>query len=1231
MSRIGPIYGLATLAVFVLLAVGLGRAPAAAVAAPAAPGSIVDVTTGSTYYFNWQNYANEGTQLRLQVPISYSASISTPLVIVLHDYGQTRLNAVADFAGAAQAKGWLLAAPEMHGEVNTAPDVGVQVMGSRASQWDVLDTLNFMKTYYNVDPTRVYLVGYGMGGMTAQIAAAKWPHLFAGVVADSSPSNLIEWEYDTRPGKPTSNADINAAIQNELAAFDPTDHTLVMPRRPFAYHFEAERRSPSDFATNLKHVPLLLLHPQNDVTVGLTAAQIMYQEVLLANPDRLELVIYPGVHGDRYPSFASYSLDWLGQVTRSPNYVPAHNPFSRDESGRHFWMGVQLSSDAVWVDPSTFALHTEAHWTTVNDATFDAAAKIINADLENIGPMTGDPNSYGAYPLTDPTVQVIFYLDQIGLPGNGTYVVERINKDTGEFVPAFATATNGQLRVSIPLGAFAFRIAYGNVMPTYQTVTLQQGLDGYAGAADTYLNGWAPDSSYGAESLMWLHHEYADPTQKPLLRFNLGTLPANAQVRFGILSVKTVDVPGNINRPAVDAYQMNRLWDELQATFNRPRASETWSAPGAEGVPGDRSGTKTDTRYVYAASPARWGYDVSPLVRAWLTSPATNFGVILRSAPALAALRGENDTFSIASATYYNVPDRPKLIVVYTLPGGPGVTPTATATVTDGPSPSPTATPTATITPVALPVTPTPAVTPSWKMVHSAPGVFWQDVDFAGKVGYAVGGPDWDYTGPASVAKTTDRGRTWARTLITPNTAGWIRGIDCKDENTCWIAGEFGTIRRTTDGGLTWPGINNRAGYTGWLYSVRRTGVGDSALVGATCEQILRSDNGYDFDSVALSGCVVQWDIACPTAGNCYAAAKGQTIYHTSDNGLNWTRIQTGGGSYYGVSCTSANTCWIAGSYGQIFKTADSGATWQRQQPDIASNVTFSRIRMVDARHGFAIASFMDMNTGAVLQGGLVYRTDNGSSWRQLPSFTTNELSGLYVSSMDEAIVVDRSGMIWRYGVDAPDTPTPTATATASLTPTVTRTPTPTATSTRTSTPTATPTATPTSTPTETPTPTATPTSTPTETPTSTPTETPTPTATPTATLTPTPSVGSVTGVVFDDRNRNGVQDPGEPGLADVEVTLAEAGVGLQTAGAGLLIHTVYFPAVPSTRTDADGSYAFASLAPAAYIVGVTPPASYFAPGETAQRVEVSANRTTLANFPLRAYVHYYLPVMAVN
>jgi photosystem II stability/assembly factor-like uncharacterized protein/pimeloyl-ACP methyl ester carboxylesterase len=1157
-----PLSWLPILALFALLVSGWPRLGVPARAALAAPGSVVDITTASTYYLNWQSYGNDGTRIRIQVPSTYNPATSTPLVIALHGFNATRASSIADYGPAAEARGWLLAAPEMHGEANNAPDTGYGPMGSRASQWDVLDTLNYMKAYYNVDTSRVYLVGYDIGGVTAAIAAAKWPHLFAGVAMDSSPVNLVNWEYDTRWDQVTPNATLNQAMREETGAYEPESHYLLMPRQPYRYHFEYERRSPTEFDLNFRHMPLLLLHPDGDTTIQPDHARFLYQRVLDKGPDHLELKLYPGNHGTRLPDFANYTLTWLGQYQRQSGEAPQHNAFARDESGRNFWMGVQLSSDAVSVDASTYAMRTEAHWTRVHDATYDTTTQSIQVDAENIEPLTGDPAQWGAYPPKDLTVTLLFYLDQVGLPTMGIYTVERINKDTGDFTAAFATAENGILRVPLPKGAFAYRIAAGDTLPTYQIVNLQQGTGGYTGARDTDLNAWAPDTGYGVAQDLGLIHDLANPVAKPVMRFDLSSIPANAQVRFATLSVQLTYVPSNINRPPVSAYQMTRSWDDVQATWNRPRIGGAWNQAGAEGVPGDRGAEPTDTRRLYAMELARYGWDVTEMVRSWLANPAGNYGVQLRSAPAESGIFEATDGFAVAASEYYNVPDRPRLTIVYAT-GGPLITPTATETQTPGPSPRATPTPTATSTPAVINPSPTPVVTAAWKEVYSAPaGVAWNDVHFADRTaGYVVGGPDWDTSGHGAVLKTVDGGKNWIFQDL--GTEGWMRGLDCKDANNCTIAGQYGRIMYTTNGGISWQSANNLAGYSGYLYTLRRTGVGNTTLIGATCNEtanFLRATDGLNYYGISLDACLVQWDVSCPLPGECFSAANGQSIYHSTDNGVTWTRLQTGVGRYHGVSCVDPRTCWVAGEYGQIQYTADGGQTWQRQQPDIPSDVVFWRIRMVDRRHGYAVG-----------ENGVIYRTDNGLSWRRVTPFTSARLADLQVFSMDDLFVVDSGGKVWRYGLDATPTPSPTPSATATQTATPTMTATPTATPTVTS------------------------------------------TATPTPTSTATPGVGSVMGHVFHDLNGNGQRDAEEPGLPGVTVTLRGPLPGDEEVTA---------------VTDDGGLYAFPERDPGNYLAGSTAPRGYFATGPNPLSVEVAADATTEVDFALQAYRYRYLPLI---
>lgn len=328
------------------------------------------------------------------------------------------------------------------------------------------------------------------------------------------------------------------------------------------------------------------------------------------------------------------------------------------------------------------------------------------------------------------------------------------------------------------------------------------------------------------------------------------------------------------------------------------------------------------------------------------------------------------------------------------------IPPTSTPTRTGVP---PTATPTRTAVPPTVTPTPTSAAVATWRQLYSRPGTSWRGIRFEGRgAGYAWGGPDWDIVAAGVVVKTTDGGQTWNDSPA--NAEGWLWGFDCKDANTCWTAGRYGTILRTLDGGASWQLADNADGYTGFLYGVRRTGIGDTVVAGSSCQKVLRASDGFTFTSVLVSSCLSQWEYDCPAAGICYGAASGHTIFQTRDNGLTWTGQQLGYGNYYSVDCTDASTCWVAGDYSQIQSTADGGATW-RTAAGLPEGLVFDRIRMLNARQGYAVGD-----------GGLIFRTDDGVNWRQLPSFTTGDLYGLYLFGMDDLYAVDWSGNIWYYG-----------------------------------------------------------------------------------------------------------------------------------------------------------------------------------------------------------------------
>ena len=152
-------------------------------------------------------------------------------------------------------------------------------------------------------------------------------------------------------------------------------------------------------------------------------------------------------------------------------------------------------------------------------------------------------------------------------------------------------------------------------------------------------------------------------------------------------------------------------------------------------------------------------------------------------------------------------------------------------------------------------------------------------------------------------------------------------------------------------------------------------------------------------------------------------------------------------------------------------------------------------------------------------------------------------------------------------------TPTNTLTPTPTLTPTLALTSTPTPTNTLTPTPTLTPIPSVTLTPTGTVTPTPDPqplTPSPTPTPTPTPTQRIelTPSATPTASPTLMPGKASIGDYVWNDLNRNGLQEEGEPGLANVRMQLYARNASGSLTPLG------------DTFTNGNGLYRFFNLTP---------------------------------------------------
>ena len=274
----------------------------------------------------------------------------------------------------------------------------------------------------------------------------------------------------------------------------------------------------------------------------------------------------------------------------------------------------------------------------------------------------------------------------------------------------------------------------------------------------------------------------------------------------------------------------------------------------------------------------------------------------------------------------------------------------------------------------------------NWQLVNNSPGIFWYTIKFVdNNIGYAVGGPDWNVNngnGQPYLAKTTNGGQTWAVTPILVGSTGmpdgFLRGLDCKDANTCWATGQFYLVR-TTDGGASWEFARRAPEWSGWLWSLGYTGAGDTVLAGTTGydpdparpdrkANFLRATNGMDFNAVVADEPLefVVYDFSCPDDADLLFDRQAHCMAHGE------RRRELAAHASRPTCVTSAWTVWTPTAAGRwaaaiasaagaptytIMSTANGGQGWTQNIVAASGGARprFYDVDMVDAQHGYAV------------------------------------------------------------------------------------------------------------------------------------------------------------------------------------------------------------------------------------------------------------------------------------
>ncbi|MCC6189499.1 MAG: alpha/beta fold hydrolase, partial [Anaerolineales bacterium] len=268
---------------------------------PATEGSLAEGGGPLSLTVPFENaYDDTPQQAWLQVPSGYQTSVPVPVVVYVHgrsSYMYEPAEPGNQFAAEAEARGWLLVSPEMHGRwpgtgaVPTPDAPGKYAYASLESQYDVIGALRYVLEHYNVQRDRLYLIGPSMGGQIGTIVVAKYPDVFAAAAVIKAPSDMAQWYGQST----TFHQDWMERECYTGSSANPT------PQPPSGNQLCYARRSGQMFASNYLHVPITLSHSLIDALVPVTHSFQLRDRINSFGPDQPATVYVDTLIGPTCP------------------------------------------------------------------------------------------------------------------------------------------------------------------------------------------------------------------------------------------------------------------------------------------------------------------------------------------------------------------------------------------------------------------------------------------------------------------------------------------------------------------------------------------------------------------------------------------------------------------------------------------------------------------------------------------------------------------------------------------------------------------------------------------------------------------------------------------------------------------------------------------------------------------------------------------------------------------
>lgn len=226
------------------------------------------------------------------------------------------------------------------------------------------------------------------------------------------------------------------------------------------------------------------------------------------------------------------------------------------------------------------------------------------------------------------------------------------------------------------------------------------------------------------------------------------------------------------------------------------------------------------------------------------------------------------------------------------------------------------------------------------------------------------------------VVLSDDRGVTWTQAKSVP-TQATLTGVTFANKDLGFAVGHDATVIRTKDGGENWELVYNDTESEMAFMTVYFENENRGFAMGAFSFMVETNDGGETWEERSLSdGLLDDYHLNKLFAdkdGDLFIAAEFGVVYHSTDKGRTFNRIQTQyEGSFWGGFGMADGSVMVFGMRGNAFRSFDKGATWQK----------------VETGTDKSIAGGVQLGSGKIvlvgLQGYVGYSENAGKSFTEV-------------------------------------------------------------------------------------------------------------------------------------------------------------------------------------------------------------------------------------------------------